>query len=213
MRELTKAVEYGTDFETFKRAQDLIEATIFLSDVPLKERRLADGLGLDRMLVTEALKVLEKEYQTRGILFRKGAAGWEFKTEPKLGQKITEFFELDRRRRLSQAALETLSVIAYHQPITRREIDEIRSVDSSYTVRALMERNLLKITGQRNTPGAPYEYAVSETFLQHFGLDSIKDLPQLQIAIEDETALKEELTIEAAELGSTQPEAVPSEPV
>ena len=158
-------------------------------------------MGLDQQLVTEALKVLAKEYEARGICLSHGPAGWEFITDHKLGPQLSAFFEFQRKRRLSQSALETLAVVAYHQPVTRREVDEIRSVDSSHTIRVLQEKGLVKIIGQRRTPGMPYEYAVSEIFLHHFGLDSINDLPQLEIDMGHEEETDEPVAIKAAELG------------
>lgn len=209
--EISKAVKLGADFENFKRVQDLVEAALFLSDSPIKEHRLADGLGLDQQIVSEALKILAKEYESRGIQIKNGPSGWEIVSDPKLGPDLAKFFEYQRKRRLSISALETLAVIAYHQPVTRREIDEIRSVDSSHTVKVLQEKGLVKITGQRKTPGLPYELAVSETFLHHFGLESVRDLPQLEILMDREEQIGEQLTIEAAELGISKVELVSRE--
>jgi segregation and condensation protein B len=210
--DISKAVKLGADYENFKRVQDLVEATLFLSDAPIKERRLAEGLGLELQVVSEALKVLAMEYKERGIHLKDGPSGWEFVTEHKFGPQLAAFFEFQRKRRLSISALETLAVIAYHQPVTRREIDEIRGVDSSHTVRTLLEKGLIKIVGQRKTPGMPYELAVSEMFLHHFGLDSVRDLPQLEIDMDREGEPGEQMTIEAADLGITEAEVIPQEP-
>jgi segregation and condensation protein B len=199
--EISKAVKIGADFENFKRAQDLIEAALFLSDCPIKEHRLAEGLGLDKTIVFEALKILAKEYESRGIILRSGPQGWEFITNHELGMKMVEFFEFQHKRRLSHSALETIAVIGYHQPITRKEIDDLRGVDSSHMVKSLLEKGLIKIVGQRNTPGLPYEFAVSQAFLHHFGLESVDELPKLEINFEREVEHGEQLTIEAAELG------------
>ena len=86
--EISKAVKLGADYENFKRVQDLIEATLFLSDVPVKEKRLAEGLGLDQQIVSEALKVLTKEYESRGILLKNGPSGWECVSDPRLGPEL-----------------------------------------------------------------------------------------------------------------------------
>ena len=210
--EISKAVKLGADFENFKRVQDLIEAVLFLSDCPVKERRLAEGLNLDQQIVSEALKVLAKEYESRGILLKCGPSGWELVTNPQIGPQLAAFFEFQRKRRLSQSALETLAVIAYHQPITRREIDEIRGVDSSHTVKALQEKGLVKIAGQRHTPGMPYELAVSDAFLHHFGLESVRDLPPLEIDMDRDEVAEEPLAVEAAELGIGRAEVLQHEP-
>ncbi len=209
--EISNAVKIGADFDNFKRVQDLIEAVLFLSDQPVKEKRLAEGLGLDAQLVNEALRVLAKEYESRGIQLKQGPSGWEMVSSPQLGPELTKFFEYQRKRRLSFSALETLAVIAYHQPITRREIDELRSVDSSHMVKMLQEKGLIKITGQRKTPGMPYEYAVSEMFLHHFGLESVADLPQLEIDMDRDVKPDEQLTIAAAELGISRAEVLATE--
>ena len=210
--EISNAVKLGADFENFKRVQDLIEAVLLLSDCPIKERRLAEGLNLDQQIVGEALKVLAKEYKLRGILLKDGPSGWELVTNPKIGPQLAAFFDFQRKRRLSQSALETVAVIAYHQPITRREVDEIRGVDSSHTIKALREKGLVKIAGQRRTPGMPYELAVSDAFLHHFGLDSVRDLPPLEIDMDREEIADEPLTIEAAELGIVHAEVLQHEP-
>lgn len=211
--EISKAVKIGADFENFKRVQNLIEAALYMADGPIKEKRLAEGLGFDLEIVTEALKVLAKEYEERGILIRHNSSGWEFVTDHKLGPKLADFFEFQRKRRLSHSAMETLAVIGYHQPITRRELDGIRGVDSSYIIKTLLERSLIKIVAQRQVPGLPYEYAVSETFLNHFGLESVDELPKLEIDFDREPLVEPDrpMTIEAAELGIVQPEAMPRE--
>jgi len=104
-------------------------------------------------------------------------------------------------------------VIGYHQPITRRELDGIRGVDSSYIIKTLLERSLIKIVAQRQVPGLPYEYAVSETFLNHFGLESVDELPKLEIDFDREQVVEPDrpMTIEAAELGIAKAEVMPRE--
>ena len=212
--EISKAVKIGADFDNFKRVQNLIEATLYMADTPIKEKRLADGLGLDIEIVTEALKVLEKEYEDRGIRIRRCTSGWELVTDHELGPKLSEFFEYQRKRRLSHSAMETLAVIGYHQPITRKELDTIRGVDSSYIVKSLLERSLIKIVSQRQIPGLPYEYAVSESFLNHFGLESVDELPKLEIDFDRDQVEEPEkdISIEAADLGIGKAEVVSREP-
>ena len=155
----------------------IIEALLFAAEEPLDEKALCEHLH-DEDDVSALLNELQGLYAGRGINLIKVAGKWQFRTAEDLS------FLLERhakeQRRLSKAALETLAIIAYHQPVTRAEIEEIRGVQtSSGTLDVLMEMNWVRPRGRRRAPGRPITYGTTPVFLEHFSLDSVKDLPGL----------------------------------
>ncbi len=153
----------------------LIEAVLFSAAEPVRESELAQRLA-DPGQLDPALKVLRSLYENRGVeLYRAGDA-WAFRTAPDLGDALK--VERSTTRRLSRAAIETLAVIAYHQPATRSEIEEIRGVGQSRgTLDLLLEAGWVKPGRRRQTPGRPLTWITTQAFLDHFGLESIGDLP------------------------------------
>ena len=155
----------------------MVEAILFASARPLTVRDLADRLpqGCDP---AEALAGLRRSYAGRGVVLERIGDGYAFRTAPDLSFLMqTETVE---QRRLSRAAIETLAIIAYHQPVTRAEIEEIRGVAVSRgTLDQLIEMEWVRIGRRRMTPGRPATFVVTETFLDHFGLESARDLPGL----------------------------------
>ena len=194
--------------ETFehKSAKELIENLLFLSEEPLTLNRLADSLPYSKEEIAAALDALQAEYQDRGIRLRYVQGGWQFTSDPALCEEIESFYSLQRRRRLSRAALETLAVIAYNQPIARAEIESVRGVQTSGTLQTLQECNLIRVVGQRETVGNPYLYGTTDEFLRYFGLTDASELPPLEFEREgiskpalistpaDETAREAEIT-------------------
>jgi segregation and condensation protein B len=155
----------------------MVEALIFASGVPLSADEIAGRLpeGSD---VAGLLRELQGLYAERGVNLVQVAGKWAFRTAGDLSFLLAR--EAVEERRLSRAALETLAIIAYHQPVTRAEIEEIRGVAVSRgTVDVLLETGWIRMRGRRRVPGRPVTYGTSETFLSHFGLDSIADLPGL----------------------------------
>jgi len=156
----------------------MIEAMLFASAEPLSVAELAQRMppGCDP---AEALHLLRRRYDGRGITLRKIGEAWAFRTAPDLaGLMEREQIEL---RRLSRAAIETLAIVAYHQPVTRSEIEEIRGVALSRgTIDQLMELDWIRLGRRRMTPGRPVTFVVTEGFLDHFGLESARDLPGLK---------------------------------
>ncbi len=153
----------------------LIEALIFASDKPVEEARLADRLpeGSD---IGEVMATLKAAYEARGVNLVRVGKAWAFRTAPDLAGSLV--IERERRRKLSRAAVETLAVVAYHQPVTRAEIEEIRGVTQSKgTVDVLLEAGWIKPGRRRQTPGRPVTWMTTVEFLDHFGLESLKDLP------------------------------------
>lgn len=156
----------------------LLEAMLFAAGEPLDEATLAARLpeGSDlRGLLAE----LSADYAPRGVNLVRVAGKWMLRTAPDLGFLLAR--DKPEPRRLSRAALETLAIIAYHQPVTRAEIEEIRGVSTNKgTLDVLLAAGWVRMRGRRRSPGRPVTYGTSETFLVHFGLDSIQDLPGLE---------------------------------
>ena len=155
----------------------MVEAILFASARPLTVRDLADRLpaGCDP---AEALAGLRRAYAGRGVVLERIGDAWAFRTAPDLSFLMQT--ETVDSRRLSRAATETLAIIAYHQPVTRAEIEEIRGVAVSRgTLDQLIEMEWVRIGRRRQTPGRPVTFVVTETFLDHFGLESARDLPGL----------------------------------
>jgi segregation and condensation protein B len=155
----------------------ILEALLFASPEPLDQAALAQHFG-ESEDIAALLEELQGLYATRGVNLVRVAGKWAFRTAEDLA------FLLERQaveqRRLSRAALETLAIIAYHQPVTRAEIEEIRGVSTSKgTVDVLLETGWIKLRGKRRAPGRPVTYGTTEQFLAHFGFDSIQDLPGL----------------------------------
>jgi segregation and condensation protein B len=153
----------------------MAEALLFAAVEPLDEAtlmvRLPDGANIPAILAA-----LEQQYKNKGINLIKVAGKWMFLTAPDLAFLLEE--ERQTTRKLSRAALETLAIVAYHQPVTRTEIEEIRGVGISRgTMDVLFEAGWIRPRGRRKTPGKPVTYGITEDFMIHFGLDDIKDLP------------------------------------
>ena len=155
----------------------ILEALLFAASEPLDEAKLGSHLK-DGDDIAALLADLQAAYASRGINLIKVAGKWAFRTAEDLSY-LLERHALEERR-LSKAALETLAIIGYHQPVTRAEIEEIRGVTTSKgTLDVLMETGWIRPRGRRRAPGKPVTYGTTEDFLIHFGLDSIKDLPGL----------------------------------
>ncbi len=153
----------------------LLEALIFASAEPVSERVIAERLG-EGADVPGLLEQLRAVYQGRGVELLQANGRWSFRTAPDLVDRLA--LEKLVPRKLSRAAIETLAIVAYHQPVTRAEIEEIRGVVvSTGTVDILLEEGWLKPRGRKQVPGRPVMWGTSNAFLDHFGLESIEDLP------------------------------------
>lgn len=153
----------------------LLEAILFAAADPVPERMLADRLP-DGADVGALLEHLGAHYSGRGVNLVKAGQAWALRTAPDLAQFLTRETEVERR--LSRAAAETLAIIGYHQPVTRAEIEEIRGVGLSRgTLDMLFEQGWIRPKGRRRTPGRPVTWATTDAFLDHFGLESLGDLP------------------------------------
>ena len=153
----------------------IVEALLFAAKEPVEERALVAQLpqGAD---VPAILAELQRQYEGRGVNLLRVAGKWQFRTAKDLSFLLSK--QATEERKLSRAAIETLAIVAYHQPVTRAEIEEIRGVIvSKGTIDALMEAGWLRIRGRRRSPGRPVTYGTTEAFLTHFGLENIGDLP------------------------------------
>jgi len=168
----------GPQVDTRPEELRLLEALLFASAEPLDEKTLGARLpaGTD---VGDALRRLQVEYAPRGVNLVRVAGKWSFRTANDLSWLLTR--ESVEPKKLSRAAIETLAIIAYHQPVTRTEIEEIRGVVASKgTLDVLLETSWIRPRGRRKTPGRPVTYGTSEAFLTHFGLEALGDLPGLE---------------------------------
>src|SRR3954471_19716759 len=156
----------------------LLEALLFAAAIPLDEKTLGARLPEDVDLKA-SLRALQAEYSTRGVNLVRIGSKWAFRTAGDLSWLLTK--EAVVPKKLSRAAVETLAVIAYHQPVTRAEVEEIRGVVMSKgTFDVLMETGWIKPRGRRKVPGRPITYGTTEEFLSHFGLEQLGDLPGLE---------------------------------
>ncbi len=186
----------------------LVEALVFVSDGPMKANEIARAASAKTNEVKGLLDELRAEYQTRGVQLEEVAGGWVFRTNPQFSPFVRDLAK-QKPVRLTRAQLETLAIMAYRQPITRPEIDDIRGVDSGATLKLLLERDLVRILGKKDEPGRPILYGTSGAFLELFGLKSLKDLPTLkeftELNEESKRVVENEL---GDELEARQPEPV-----
>ena len=163
--------------ELFQYHLRLLEALLFASENPIPEKVIADRLpeGVD---IQTLLRKLTAMYKNRGVNLVKAGKNWAFRTAPDIRAQLV--VEKEMTRKLSRAAVETLAIVAYHQPITRAEIEEIRGVSVSRgTLDVLLEAAWIRPRGRRRTPGRPVTWGTTESFLDHFGLEDLDDLPGL----------------------------------
>jgi segregation and condensation protein B len=176
-REVLAADQPDTDIGMRPEELRLVEALLFASAEPLDDKdlaaRLPDGIDLDAVMAR-----LQAEYAPRGVNLMRIAGKWTFRTASDLSWLMSR--QSVEPKKLSRAAVETLAIIAYHQPVTRTEIEDIRGVSTSKgTLDVLLETGWIRPRGRRKTPGRPITFGTTDTFLGHFGLQSIGDLPGL----------------------------------
>ena len=179
-------------FEGLDQAQlsGAIEAMLFVTDEPVGVIELADMLEADPKLVEQALVDLREklEREQRGIQLREVAGGWRLYTHPAYHDLVEKYVLSWDTRKLSQAAMETLAIVAYLQPCTRAGVASVRGVNSDSSINSLVEKGLIREAGQADAPGSPTLYATTRGFLEKFGLRSVRDLPNLdEFAPDDAT--------------------------
>jgi segregation and condensation protein B len=169
--------------------KSIIEAMLFVSGEPLTLREIAINLEATPKYVEEVLEELIEDYniEERGIKLISINGGYQLVTKPEYSDYIQKLLKKNKRQSLSQASLESLAIIAYKQPITRIDIDEIRGVKSDSAIQRLLEKDLIKEIGRLEVPGRPILYGTSEEFLRQFGLQDLKELPSLDLFSFDNT--------------------------
>ena len=160
----------------------IVEAVLFLDSEPLDEDAIAKISELSKDVVQVALENLHKKYaqENSGVELSKITGGWVITPKKDIWVSLRERYGKKNEGRLSKAAMETLSIIAYSQPITRSEIEDIRGVSADNMIRLLLERGLIKEDGKKDAPGKPVQFATTKEFLKFFRLNSIDELPKLE---------------------------------
>lgn len=160
----------------------LVEALIFVADEPITTRLIAEVLGEEKGAVEAAIDELRREYSERGsgLQIREIAGGWQMATRTDFHEEIRTFLKTRPSAKLSIAALETLAVIAYKQPVTVPEILEIRGVQSASAIKTLLDKRLIVAKGRKETVGRPMMYGTSKEFLIQFGLKDLSELPSIE---------------------------------
>ena len=162
------------------REKRLLEAAVFLSSEPVKAEELSRKLDIPLETVKSLLEELKEEYKDRGIVLKEVAGGYRFFTAPDLSKELKSFTE-DRPVKLSRHLLEVLAIIAYRQPITKKEIALIRGQNPDGAIKSLLEKGLIEVAGRAPTSGRPKLYRTTDNFLYHFGINSISELPQINL--------------------------------
>lgn len=173
-----------------------IEAILFVSGDSVEIRDLARAMNLDEKNVRKALDELESEYdyQQRGFLLKRFGDRVQLATRPLYAEDVVRLLQPVQKQTLSQAAMETLAVVAYKQPVTRAEVEQIRGVKCDYSLQSLSARGLIQEVGRRETVGRPILFGTTDEFLSRFGIESLEQLPPLPEADEpDEEAEHEEM--------------------
>ena len=165
-----------------REMEAIVEGLLFAAGDPVPVARIAEILDLDkstakRFLANMALKLQNSQ---RGILMREIDGSYQLCTRPEHFEYISRLFEPRQKQALSQAAFETLAIVAYNQPVTRARIEMIRGVNSDSSIATLIERNLIREAGRLDSPGRPMLYETTEEFLRSFGFKSVKDLPLIE---------------------------------
>ena len=177
--ELTEAALEASPIELTEAA---LEALLFVAEKPLSRREIAVLAGTDRATVDTRLGDLEVSLRERGIRIVSVGERVELATAPEAGPLVARYVGADAVR-LSPAALETLAIVAYRQPVTKAAVERIRGVDSDYTIRTLLHRRLVVELGRSNAPGRPFLYGTGFDFLERFGLTSLDELPPLDVDV------------------------------
>lgn len=158
----------------------IVEALLFIATEPLRPDEIKRVVGISEESIVDIIGTLRQEYEAmeRGFMVRRIGKGYSIATRPEYAEYIRELYQPKVQQRLTQAALETLAIIAYKQPITRAEIEEIRGVKAEKALITLQKRGLIRELGRKQTIGTPIIYGTSEEFLQYFGLEDLSRLPE-----------------------------------
>ncbi|MCK4325954.1 SMC-Scp complex subunit ScpB [bacterium] len=172
-------------------ARGIIEALLFTADKPISLEEIKEILeGIDGKSIQSLIKNLQDEYgnQRRSFQIVEVAGGFRMSTQPQFGPWLKKFYKVRHRERLTAASLETLSIIAYKQPVIRAEIEFVRGVDIAGVLHSLLEKRLIRVMGRKMVPGRPLIYGTTDEFLEHFGLKALSELPRMEELKEAEIA-------------------------
>jgi segregation and condensation protein B len=170
------------------RLQQILEALIFSTEQPISLAELQSvlfaysGEEVSMEAIKEQVDAIASKYESDAFVFEivQSGGGYQFLTKPLYHKPISTLLQQRAKRKLSTAALECLSIIAYSQPVTKTEIEEIRGVNCDYTIQKLLERDLIRITGRTDTPGKPLQYGTTQFFMDYFGINVLEELPRLK---------------------------------
>lgn len=177
MGDLSDSPAQQSEIELSLSAQ--LEALLFVSGEPVATAQLAAALDVAPSVVERGLNELDASLAARGLRLQRHGGRVQLTTAPELAELVERFLGLEATTHLSRAALETLAIIAYQQPVTRPQIDSIRGVNSDSMLKSLLHKNLILESGRADGPGRPILYSTTPEFLQHFGLNSILEMPPL----------------------------------
>lgn len=169
--------------ERIEEIKPIVEALIFAAEEPITLRKISNIIeGAESSQIQEAIQQLKNEYDTQGRAFQieEIAGGFQLYTRQDFHEWVVKLRKKTSETKLSQAAIETLAIIAYKQPILRADVEAIRGVQSGQIIRLLMEKDLVKVVGRDESLGHPLLYGTTKKFLEHFGLKSTKELPKLE---------------------------------
>ncbi|OJJ18270.1 SMC-Scp complex subunit ScpB [marine bacterium AO1-C] len=180
-----------------KLLQNHVEALIFCASEPISIEELQSclsemfGTSVQEVDIVQAIDVLTEKYEESNFAFQicQMSDGYQFLTKPEFQPSIAVLLKQKSKKRLSKAALETLAIVAYKQPVTKGQLEQIRGVNCDYTIQKLLEKELVAIKGKADTPGRPILYGTSKKFMEYFGINSLSDLPLPKDLKVDEGAL------------------------
>ncbi|EPX55934.1 Segregation and condensation protein B [Cystobacter fuscus DSM 2262] len=164
-----------------ERIRTIVESVLFVADKPLDLNQLYEATGIDREKIQEALNQISGIHRDgiSGVVLYEVAGGWQFRTDPHSAEYVRRYLRV-KPQRLTRAAVETLAIIAYRQPVTRPEVEDIRGVDCGAVIKALLDRKLIKILGKKEEVGRPMLYGTTREFLEFFALKDLSALPTLR---------------------------------
>lgn len=182
--------EHNSGFSLGENIKPTIEAILFSTDEPLSVKKIADILGesnSDKDTIQSTICQLKEEYETcgKGFQIEEIAGGYQILSQPEYHEFVSKLLKKKKEAKISHSSLETLAIIAYKQPILRADIEAIRGVQSGQMIRILIDMGLVKVTGHADVLGRPLLYGTTNKFLQHFGLNSIKELPNPGEKVDD----------------------------
>lgn len=176
---LVESADCSAGFEL----RPIVEAILFVNEKPVSPSDIAKTLELDRKAIDDTIRELQSEYDSNngGLRIIKVAGGYQMRTSGETVEWVKKLYRNKFKRKLSNSALEVLAIIAYKQPITKMELEAIRGVDCDGVVRSLLNMGLIKLKGRKDVIGRPFLYGTSDAFLEHFGLNSLNEMPKLEI--------------------------------